>query len=247
MIELRDWDSKFFGFNIAELYQTNFNDKELRNAVVSAKTQNVSLLVYDVSAHTKFSCEETVVLADRRHTYKFNLESSDLTQISSGPDVIEIYEGSESNDKLESLAVLAGKHSRFFSDPNFPKPAAIALYKAWMRASVKKEMADVVFIVRDNEGGIAGIGTGRIDSDGTGVPTLMAVGEHMVGKGLGRSFVLACMKWLKQSGVKTARITTQSENKLACNCYKRMGWELQERRDIFHIWLKSPTVKVAYL
>jgi GNAT superfamily N-acetyltransferase len=117
----------------------------------------------------------------------------------------------------------------------------------WMRASLAKDMADVVFVTRDKEGEIAGIGAGRIDADGIGVPTLMAVDKKMTGQGLGRSFVLSCMSWLKQRGVKTARITTQSKNKLACNCYKRMGWQLVDRQDIHHIWLKPPTIKAQYL
>lgn len=247
MLEVKDWDSQFFGFKVAEYTQTHFNDVTLKSAIVSAKSQKVCLLVYSAPAHTQFFCEEVAVLADRRHIFEFDLETSDLNTLASGPDTIEIYDSSKSNDRLEALAVIAGGHSRFFTDPNFPEPAAIALYKMWMRASLTKDMADVVFITRDKNGEIAGVGAGRINPDGTGVPTLMAVDKYMAGQGLGRSFVLSCMNWLKQKGVKTARITTQSKNRLACNCYKRMGWQLVDRQDVFHIWLKPPTVKARYL
>lgn len=246
-VQYQDWDSTFFGFKIADYTPETHNISDVEKAIEIARAQDVSLLVYRAPKDVEPVPNLLITRVDRRQTYKFNLGGADLSALPQGPNKIEIYNRKKSDLALENLIIKAGKYSRFFTDPIFPRPAAIALYRAWARASVSKDMADVVFVTRDSLGTIVGVGTGRIDDAGIGIPSLMAIDNKIAGKGFGRSFVFACMKWLQDQGATEAKLITQDANKLASNTYTRMGWKHESFQDIFHIWIKPPIVKTCYI
>lgn len=244
---LQTWDSGFFGFPVAHVESEAHDTKQFNKALTSAREMGVILLVYKAPFGTQISCDDPHVLADTRLTYRYSIGDMALRDLPSPSYPVEIYDGKTPLPVFDLLAEKWGTHSRFYVDEMFPKSAADAMYVHWVRRMVKREMADLFLVARDRHGDIGAISSARIDSTGLGAPLMMVADDRLVGLGLGRSFVLTIMQWLKENGVENAELVAQASNRLACNTYKKLGWQLKSKQDIFHIWLGSPVILDTYI
>ena len=231
-----DWDSRFFGFSIAEFSPPEFDPQEFDKVKKHAKNAGVKLLVSILPDGSDFKNREQHNLVDNRVILEIQTGNINFDTLAKAPDIIETYTSDIVPPSFLELAERAGHRSRYFTDPFFPNALAVKLYHQWATASVKGDMADIIFIAKDGEE-IIGLGTTYVDSEGIGRPSIMAVMESHEGLGLGRSFIIASMRWLHENGIATGRIITQSENKLAINTYKKLGWVNVNTQNIYHVWL----------
>ncbi|PHS41527.1 MAG: hypothetical protein COA91_01770 [Robiginitomaculum sp.] len=247
MPALLEWDTRFFGFKVAKLQVEQHNDQKLDHAINAAKNMGVSLLSYLCPVDSHPSVPENMELVERRNLYGFDIGQMQISDIPTEPYPLEIYTDTKPTAQFDRLAVTWGKSSRFFKDPIFPRLAAEAMYVYWMRAMLKRDGEEHILIARDSEGEISGITSGRVNENRIGTPLMMVVEKSLFGLNVGPSFVIAHMRWLKQQRIKHAEIITHNSNRLACRIYEKLGWELQSQQDIYHIWLKPPTLKDNYL
>ena len=68
--------------------------------------------------------------------------------------------------------------------------------------------------------------------DGAGRIGLVAVSSHARGDGLGRTLVLAALRWFEEQGVGTVRVVSQARNCEAQRLYQRCGFVT----DSVHLW-----------
>lgn len=240
-----DWDSEFFGFAVAEFNSARDGGKDVGAAVEAARDKGVALLVYSVPAGTNVSLPDKAHHVDTRHTYVCDFSRIAFGAPKAAP-LIAFHEGRDPSPEFDRLGVMSGQHSRFFADPLFPRPAAEALYIAWMRRALSREFGDHVLVAREKGGEIAAMYSGRIDKEGFGVPDLMAVDPRLRGKSLGEGFFKTSMLHYRDRGILKGRLRSQGRNAFARAIYERLGWTLAAREDVYHVWLSSPTVKERY-
>lgn len=242
LFEELPWDSAFFGFPAARILAPTLDGSRL-DAVLEALADRGIRLAYwthdpaDAAANAAASACGGF-LADVKLTYVAGLPAAERL-----PSFQRVEPARKPFDMaaLRSLAILAGTHSRFRVDPDFPEPVFRALYGEWMRKSLAGEMADVV-LTADAEGdgtapgGIAGMITAKADGD-TGSIGLVAVDPRHQLKGYGTSLIMSALDWFADRGCARVRVVTQERNESACRHYARCGFR-QERRE--HTWHFRP-------
>ncbi|MEE2565164.1 hypothetical protein [Hyphobacterium marinum] len=237
-----DWDSDFFGFEVAESVFDHAQPTDVEAAVATAREQGAALLVCRMPAGAVDPASLPGVLADTRHIYAMPPTRPVPDWPVDGLPGLEPYAARVMAPDLARLAVQSGRQSRFFRDPDFPRPAARALYTRWMERIVTRELSErvLVLVARGGDGCCTAMGATYLGTDGHGQPSLMAALPGRANSGFGRAYFRAMMMWFHDEGVTEARIRTQARAGAACNLYERAGWVLERREDIVHVWLDRP-------
>jgi ribosomal protein S18 acetylase RimI-like enzyme len=231
-IQYLKWDSGFFEKKIGRIDIENNDDlKTLLNVAKNADYQ----LVY-VFGNEVFYAEEEILrkfnghLADRKVVYH-----KEIKTITETPIFVFEYENNILTSELEELAYQSGEYSRFKLDKNFGEEVFYSMYKTWMEKSVKKQMADHVFVIKENEL-IKAMITLKTDA-GNGDIGLFAVSSDVQGKGYGKALVVACEKELLSKNIAKLKFPTQLANKNACSFYEKYGFTIHSITNIYHFWL----------
>lgn len=240
-IEYLKWDSDFFSKKIGKIqYKTPDNEK-LVELLENAQKESYNLL-YLFSSEDQY-IDESILnnfsgkLIDRKVLYSqelsdkekaTNLQHDTLYQIEEYPETILTHE-------IESLAYLSGKYSRFNVDDKFDVDDFQRLYKTWIVKSITKDIADKVYIVKE-ENAIKGIVTLKYNKD-NGEVGLIAIDESVQGKGYGKGLITACKKDLISQNITRLEVPTQFANFSACKFYERCGFQIKSITNIYHFWL----------
>jgi dTDP-4-amino-4,6-dideoxy-D-galactose acyltransferase len=235
-----EWDSQFFGMPVATILPEKLGQEDLVEVMALLQENGVRLTYWASdpgdrkSQRAAIDCRGTLV--DRKITYVTIAGEAPLP--SGGPAwPVETYEEPFTNSDLETLAVQAGRYSRFRVDPRIPEKKFIEMYTLWIRKSVDREIADAVLVVR-HQGKIVGMVTVG-EKNGRGDIGLIAVDDGMRGKQVGATLVFAAKAWAFGRGWNTAQVVTQGENVAACRLYERCGYRIEQIRNVYHFWSGS--------
>jgi dTDP-4-amino-4,6-dideoxy-D-galactose acyltransferase len=113
----------------------------------------------------------------------------------------------------------------------------VDMYRIWIKRSVRREIADVVLVARDDSlaGDLAGFVTiGREKS--IGKIGLIAVADQARGRGVGRRLMAAAHSWMRSHGADQALVVTQLANEPACGLYRRCEYRLSALEHFYHLW-----------
>jgi dTDP-4-amino-4,6-dideoxy-D-galactose acyltransferase len=235
VIKKLDWDSAFFLKNIFAVYFANnetLNLAEVEDRLTLLKADVVYCFVPedDITSH-KLLIAKCAILVDKKVTF-----SKELTSGANGDfDGVYSYKG-ELNAELISLSIEAGQYSRFKLDQKLNRHFE-KLYTEWIDKSLKREIADEVFVYREREK-IKGMLTCK-SSEGIGVIGLVATEESIRGKGVGRKLVEAAESYLITKGVMISHVVTQQANEVARQFYQSLGYRELQQEYVFHWWLKA--------
>jgi dTDP-4-amino-4,6-dideoxy-D-galactose acyltransferase len=238
--QLLTWDSDFFGFKVARILPKNLGALGLKEILVALRAENIALAYWaadpDDPDCARAATECRGFLTDRKVT--FALETAELRQrppLLASTALVEEFAGGIPTPELEALAVQAGAYSRFRVDPRIPEDRFLELYRLWICKSVTGELAEKVFVVRDEAGIIVGMVTAG-EKDGRGDIGLLAVDNSARGRGLGVGLVAAAQQWALDSGYATTQVVTQGDNVAACRLYERCGYHIDRVEHIYHFW-----------
>ena len=231
-IEYLSWDSDFFEKKIGRIYANQISN--LDNILSEAQRANYQL-VY-VFGDKDYFIDDNILkrfsghLADRKVLYE-------KKTIGTKENLSFISEYKEDGlvPELEQLAYDSGKFSRFKRDKNFRKDDFYRMYKIWMENSVKKQMADNIFVVIEN-GIVKGMVTLKIKNE-KGHIGLIAVSPDVHGKGYGKALINACENKLFANGILSIDVPTQADNISACKFYEKCGFQLKDINNIYHFWI----------
>ncbi|MBW7885350.1 MAG: GNAT family N-acetyltransferase [Caldilineaceae bacterium] len=237
-VRVLDWDSRLFGFGVAEITLSATQPDQLADLVAVLRAQDVKLVYCFVPSKGDTIAERTVrrfggYLVDRKTTFRTRLRPSNLTsdsQIKVEPFGLHM----PSND-LVALAIQSGEYSRFFIDPAVPRERFEELYTIWIERSVTKQLADEVLVIR-HQNRIAGMVTVRAN-DEVGEIGLIAVDSAYRGKGYGTTLIREAHLWLAVQGCTSCRVVTQGANIPACRLYTKAGYTVENSESVFHLWL----------
>jgi dTDP-4-amino-4,6-dideoxy-D-galactose acyltransferase len=226
-----EWDTNFFGINIARLVCDGINETEFNNAIELLKRRRFQL-IYCVCRDQESESFARVMgqLVDKKVVYHkvFNHE------VLPAGNNIEEYLEEEPSQKLYDLAIQSGLYSRFKIDTKLSDGKFDELYKAWIRNSTLKKMAFKVLISKENDDLVGMITLG--EKDGRADIGLLAVDCKYRGKGIGKSLIIAAENEFKKI-FKEGQIVTQKDNLPACNLYEKNGYKIEKVEAIYHIWL----------
>jgi dTDP-4-amino-4,6-dideoxy-D-galactose acyltransferase len=213
-----EWDSNFFGYEIAEL-ESKFIESELINLPYK--------LIYIFSQKPI----EHISLVDADS--KVELVKKDLNK---KEVFVEIFKEKEhSFEQLLELVYLSGLYSRFKTDVNFNNQEFDKMYAHWIKKALENSESQVLIKIIENQ--LAGFvllslkkNFGRID--------LIAVRENYQKKGIGKELIQAAENICIQNGIDVLKVATQGKNLSALSLYHKNGFKIVEEKYIYHYWNK---------
>lgn len=231
-IELLTWDTDFFQKKIGRIDYSE--DTDLSSLLQQARSEGYELIYVFCNGSLFLSPEVlekyNVSLVDRKVIYENNKL---ITKELGFP--LEEYSSMEVNEELEQLAFVSGHYSRFRTDIRFHPDDFYRMYSTWIVKSVSHEIADKVYVIRENNQ-IRGMVTLKIDKK-KGVIGLIAISPLSQGKGYGKALIDACCNELSLRNINILEVVTQMDNTGACRFYEKCGFSVQHITNIYHFWL----------
>ncbi|NOZ01204.1 MAG: GNAT family N-acetyltransferase [Deltaproteobacteria bacterium] len=180
-------------------------------------------------------------LADQRFSYTRDLLDEDTPQpdeTHQPPFEIVRARGLVKQDRLDlrELAFQSGYRCRFKMDPLMPDEWFRRMYSTWMDNSIYGVVADLVVAARI-EGRYAAMATLREDTPDAASIGLIAVDAGQRGTGLGKKLmdeVLRCC--MLDLGCTICWAETHGQDPGACAFYEAMGFTLDDRMNVYHLW-----------
>ncbi|SDS24163.1 Acetyltransferase (GNAT) domain-containing protein [Gillisia sp. Hel1_33_143] len=222
---LKGWDSNFFNLKVGEY--------KVENNV----GQNVKAADFDL-IYCYSESEINLSLSNFLNSYseiQLNFRKKIIPINYKHPEIFELNQLSEFNiNELYELAYESGKYSRFKLDSKFSEKQFQELYEKWIDNSINSQFADIFLIFFKDEK-ITGFVTCNVGKDSASIG-LLAVNENQQGKGIGRILIHSLESYLHKNSIDILNVVTQSENNVAIDSYKKMGFELITQKYIKHYW-----------
>ncbi|EKD26076.1 MAG: hypothetical protein ACD_79C01379G0004 [uncultured bacterium] len=237
--KILDWDTDFFGFKVAQITTSRQSPDELQINLNTLKSLGVKLVYFFseniLDKEYKFLLSDfNGNLVDRKVTFFIDLIKINSKNIPKSKEV-NSYNKNMSMEDLENLAVESGRYSRFAIDPKISENKYLELYKIWIRKSVKKEIANELFVI-NKENKIYGMITLIVEKN-EGKIGLLSVDSNSRNIGDGRKLINAVHLWLLNNECKSCYVVTQMDNVVACNFYKNCGYSVHKLEYCYHFWL----------
>lgn len=227
---LLEWDSAFFGYNIARLYERHIHVDLLAQVFDWCQARDVRCLYYLAPADDAPSLFAAQMAGMQFIDVRLTLGR----EIVPGQSWIvgeAIGLATESDHAaIVALAPYLASVSRFSADPRFGNEAAVRLYEAWLNKEV-----DVVLVVHVPTG-VGGCITCNVEPDATGVIDLLVVAPENTGRGLGQALCVAALRWFADRGCTQVHVVTQGHNVASQRVYQRSGFVAHSVGIWFHKW-----------
>lgn len=225
MLKKLDWDSNFFGLQIAEYkesIQSNRSNQDIPFDLI--------YVISNLDKRIKFEGFTKTFQENKLVYLKKNLIHQPIQT-----DKIRSFKDSNfDREELYGLAFESGKYSRFKRDNNFKEEQFKKLYKVWVDNSIDSNYAtDVIIYVEENK--IVGFVTFKISED-IGTIGLIAVLSNMQGKGVGKQLIKYVENRLIEKGIFKLSIPTQKDNIEACSFYEKLDYKIEDNIIIKHFW-----------
>lgn len=229
------WDSHHFQFPVARI-EGAATLSDLAELLGQARIDGVKLVYWsgppEADLPPEFVGRFAGALVDRKVTLTMPLGDEPVPT----ECTLRAWPRGSGAEPLVRLALMAGERSRFRVDPRFPQPLFELLYKEWIERSCSGDIADVVLVAPDADGGEPqGLVTVAIKAT-VGHIGLVAVDAQARGRGLGTALMAAAHSFMAARGCTTASVVTQGDNLAALRLYARMGYRPAERSNVYHFW-----------
>lgn len=240
LCERLDWDSTFFGREIARATPHGWTADDWARALAWCDARGIEclyLLVQSADLPTRRLAEDHGArLVDVRVT--FEIRGLVARSFDSAPRIRPAEP--RDLDHLRALAATSHRDSRFFADPRFPHDSCERLYVTWIENSVAGWAQRV--LTADVDGRAAGYVTCHVEQDATtnasaiGTIGLVAVAEHARGRGLGTQLVERALAWFAERRCERVRVVTQGANVAAQRLYQSLGFRTASLELWYHRW-----------
>jgi dTDP-4-amino-4,6-dideoxy-D-galactose acyltransferase len=229
--EFLSWDSDFFGFKVSAVKLTDQSPQEIEHIISGAYSSGTKLLYLFTSepiSNNGIIEKYKGLLVDKKVIFRKSL----IGIHSNFNNEIEEYTDSFVNDELKELAYQSGEYSRFKIDSRLPASTFERLYTLWIENSVNGKSADKVFIYKVNNQ-IAGFITLSI-KESYGEIGLIAVNNKFRGMEIGTKLIRQSENFTLNQEKNILKVATQIDNILACNFYKKNGFEIDSITQVYH-------------
>lgn len=233
-----EWDTNFFGMNIATLCPFKINEKIARYALNYCKKNKIKCLYYLSDCHDP----ESVRVAEKYGFHFVDIRlTSDIKLQKYVPKKTDPTKGLIIRDpnktdanELKKIARKSYTHSRYYFDRHFPTYLCEKFYSTWVEKYCKNEGK---CLVAEYRGRPVGYITCDIENEGTnGRIILVGVHNEFTGKGIGTTLVHSALKWFKKEGVSKVEVVTQGRNYGAQRLYQKCGFRTSKTQLWYHKW-----------
>jgi dTDP-4-amino-4,6-dideoxy-D-galactose acyltransferase len=225
-----EWDSRFFNQNVFQL--TYYKGCDLNLEIKKLYNNEGAEIIYvfsDAELPDFMINDSGGQLVDIKLLFEKKIkplyEGVDFSGIS-------LYSDNNADSQLLDLAIQSGIESRFKKDIRLPIGCFERMYEIWIDKSVKKEMANAVFIHKI-ENQTVGLVTVKLMDD-FGEVGLFAVDEKYRGQRIGKLLLQRTEKYLIENKRDILLIPTQEANAGAVKFYKSNGYLIKRRTYIYH-------------
>jgi dTDP-4-amino-4,6-dideoxy-D-galactose acyltransferase len=234
--DLLNWDTDFFGYRIVSVRPQGLTEKESQGIIPQLRKENVRVAYCFVDPGDRNSIKIIQNLSGKLVDEKITFCSKSRKLASyDGYESVKPYQSDFPSEKLIDLALQSGIYSRFKTDPNFKNNEFEKLYTEWIIKSVKKELADEVFV---SYSGIEEKGFVTAETkDNKGIIGLVAVDESERGKSIGKKLMNAALDYYYKRNIEIVEVATQKANEGACRFYKAIGFEIKSIVNVYHLWI----------
>jgi len=230
-----EWDSSFFGYNIALVNAERLTDAtaaEVRNWCHENRIDCLYFLA-DASdpATVRVAEDNGFRFLDVRLTLGTTIGEIPSSRLPGG--TIRFGKPADAN-VLRSIASQSHRDSRFYYDPYFSRSQCDALYQTWIEKSLNG-YAEAVLVAEYNDE-LVGYLSCHTHSPGKGEIGLFAVRSKAQGKGLGHGLVSESLRWFSANGRSQVTVVTQGRNVPSQRVYQRCGFQTKLVQLWYHAW-----------
>lgn len=231
-----DWDSKTFGYTVANIDKKKLSKNELDVLLLEMKKEKIKLAYWFVDPSDNIINAAAVTsggfLADEKITFAQSLLGEVFVE---RDENILSYLHVPINESLSSLVLQSGVCSRFKIDPKFVFGEYEKLYRLWLEKSIGGEKAhEVLVFVKENKE----IGLITLEKRESSVAIgLFAVDAKHRGLHIGTKLISAIFHKTKEWGYNVIEVTTQKKNTIACRFYEKNGFTFKSQQNVYHFWL----------
>jgi ribosomal protein S18 acetylase RimI-like enzyme len=235
------WDSKYWGFPIAEFRSGDFSRAKIRDFLESCRQNKVRCAFLFLPARESARhCAWMRKAGANWIETRWLLSRSRLAPAYKWP-THSWREGWIRAAKRTDLAALIAltrqlhQNTRFFKDPRFPRSKAMRLYSIWIRRDYQKSHI-LVAVGSRRKAPLIGYVTCEILPEKIGRISLLGVREKYRGQGWGKRLTKAAVAWFRQRRCRLVQVITQGENRSAIGVYHASGFRMKQRDACFHAW-----------
>ena len=241
-IENLVWDTEFFSVSIGRIKISVLDDETVAVVLDDAHKDGLRCLYFEADSNDR----TTVLTAERNGFHLVDirvvLEYSfgDPPMLSTKypiPSELIITEAVESDmPRLEEIAMMVGKFSRYTFDDNFRSDEIERLYRTWIRNSIHG-LADDVYVARwaREDGDVVGLVTCLTRGE-IGFINLMGVHNANRRMRIGVGLVQFALEWAVNRNLGSMQVVTQGRNVAAQRLYQRMGFITKSTTLFYHKW-----------
>jgi len=237
MIDLLKWDSDFFGFQVgrSDNSETLAPDQLLKKAkdlgfkliyLFLEKPVNPGFTNQACKFH-EFNLMEEKVIFIKEINRNSPLPSTNVS-------VCDQNEFSKYKERFYELGVASGHYSRFLHDSHIPTSKFRELYRRWVDNGINNQSSNIIY--SQNENSISGFVTLDYEKSHTNIG-LFAVSEEFRRKGIGQLLMKKIETLTSHRKLNKIQVTTQRQNKMACNFYQKLSFLEKTSFLTYHIWL----------
>ena len=238
-IRISDWDTKHFGFKIAELLHAR-DQTPIQKGIIESRHQDVRLIISRCPTND-FGWIHELERSGFQFMDTIIYNSVDLTKYQI-PEPKYQARGATDNDipavRWIAREAFKGYISHFHADPELDKNKCDEVYELWAVNSFhEKSLADHIIVV-EIEKMIAAFIIIKVKGDGkTGEGVLSAVHPLVKGKAVYADTIIHAIKWSSSQGHTKFEGSTQIINTLVLKALARLGTSIDRSYYTFHLWL----------
>ena len=228
-----DWDSNFFGFNVAKIKGSSINENQLKNVLEYCRLNEISLLQFKSNLYQK----KNINLAEK---YKFNFVDLRITYLKKISQIKgKIFKIKLANEKdipeLKNICNNLFKYSRYYYDSNFDKTLINNFYKNWIEKSVIGNFDHGVYVYKEFKK-IMGFLSFRKNKS-FGEISLIGTAKKYQRIGVAHELLKFFEHQLLKSKINKIKVTTQGRNISAQNFYQKNDFLTQKLEAYYHLWI----------
>lgn len=222
MLKRLDWDSEYFGINIANLeLDNNFSGLDFVNEFAQKNKIDLVQTCCDISDVELINLLEKsgFNFSDLRVTYSLNLDGIDIKNTK--------YLLAIKSD-IPCLTKIAGEvfvDSRYLHK-NFDQKKARDFYKVWVKNAVNKTFDDFCIKAVENNR-IIGFISGKYSDGGIVRIGVVGVDKEFQGRGIGNQLMNSFFNHCKKNKIDKVLVSTQGKNLGANNYYIKNNFSLK--------------------
>ena len=236
--ERLDWDSDFFGVNIARANTSQLDPDTIEAINAWCKGNSIDCLYFlaggDDTKTIRIAEDQRFRLVEVRITMELKLAGWEPKNYpKENPDILIRAVRAEDLPILQSIAEGLYVNTRFYVDERFPNDKSQQFYQTWIKniCEGRTEMG----LVAELDGQIQGFISGR-KSGAIGQLDLVGVRANTQGTGIGYELIRSGTVWYPDHGAEYIYLYTQGRNIVTQRLLQRLGFLTKNCQLYYHKW-----------